>query len=214
MDLWAIQVPLAVLLAAAATLGYLVGKWKRPAPSDAAAHGRTDLLTGLSSRRGLDEAMARQFALMHRYQSAFSVALFDIDHFERVNDERGRQYGDQVLCRVAQWLSRYVRDTDIVARSGGEEFAVIMPETDLEGACVLAERVRASLSEELSITVSGGVSAAMDGDATESLMARADAALCAAKAAGRNRVFCHDGERIEAVDDACVAIGHVVDSRQ
>lgn len=205
MDLWAIQVPLVVLLAATAALGYLVGKWKRPAPSDAASHSRTDSLTGLSNRRGMDEALTRQFALMHRYQNAFAVALLDIDHFRRVNEERGRPYGDQVLCRVAQWLSSRVRDTDIVARSGGEEFAVIMPETDLEGACVLAERVRASLSEELSITVSGGVSAAMDGDAAESLLARADAALGEAKAAGRNRVFRHDGDRIQAVEEACVA---------
>jgi len=199
VDIWSILVPLALLLVAAATLGRLVGKWRRSAPSDAAPNGRADPLTGLRNRRDMDEAIVRQLALMNRYQSTFSLALFDMDHFQRANDEQGHLYGDQMLRPLAQLLARLLRETDIVARYGGEELAVIMPETDLEGACVLAERLRAEVAEELSITVSGGVSAAMDGDALDSLMARADSALYAAKAAGRNQVFCHNGHQVEAV---------------
>jgi diguanylate cyclase (GGDEF)-like protein len=220
LDIWALTVPLSALLAAAATLGYLVGRWKRPVPCDASPDGGrqitplltftkvgTDPLTGLSNRRGMDEALTGQLALMNRYESAFSVALFDIDHFHRVNDERGRLYGDQMLRRLGQRLALGVRETDIVARYGGEEFAVIMPETDLEGACALADRLRAKVAEELSITISGGVSTAMDGDALDSLMARADSALDTAKAAGRNRVFRHNGDQVQPVlESAPVAI--------
>jgi len=160
---------------------------------------RTDPLTGVSNRRALDDTLTSQFALMTRYENIFSLVIYDIDHFKLVNDEHGHLQGDRILQNVARLLDESVRETDIVVRYGGEEFVVVMPETDLQGACVFSERMRARIEEDLPVTVSGGVAAALDGDTAESLLARADAALYAAKTAGRNCLFRHDGEHIESV---------------
>jgi diguanylate cyclase (GGDEF)-like protein len=160
---------------------------------------RTDPLTGVSNRRALDETLTNQFALKTRYGSKFSVALFDIDHFKKVNDEHGHVHGDRILQDAARTIDEATRETDVLARYGGEEFLVILPETDLQGACVFAERVRASIAERLPITISGGVAAAIDGDAPDTLVARADAALYQAKTAGRNRICVHTGQGLEPV---------------
>jgi len=162
---------------------------------------RTDPLTGISNRRGLDDSLAAQIALMNRYEIGFSVAIFDIDHFKHINDEQGHLQGDRMLQQVAALLDESARETDIVARYGGEEFVAVMPRTDLDGACQFAERVRARIEEEMPLTVSGGVTLALDGDTPESVMSRADAAMYRAKAAGRNCVFRHDGERVESIFD-------------
>jgi len=160
---------------------------------------RTDPLTGVSNRRALDDAIKSQFALMTRYHSTFSIAIFDIDHFKQVNDEHGHLHGDRILQEVAKMLDDTVRETDIVARYGGEEFVVVMPHTLLEGACVFAERLRARAEQMLPVTFSGGVAVAMEGDSSETLMARADAALYRAKTVGRNCVCRHTGSLIEPV---------------
>jgi len=170
---------------------------------------RTDPLTGVSNRRALDEAIKSQFALMTRYHSSFSIAIFDIDHFKQVNDEHGHLHGDRILQDVAKLLDDTVRETDIVARYGGEEFVVVMPHTPLEGACIFAERLRARVEQQLPVTISGGVSAAMEGDTAETLVARADAALYRAKTAGRNSVFWHTGSQIEAVAKLAAEPAHV-----
>ena len=96
-------------------------------------------------------------------------------------------------------IDESVRETDVVARYGGEEFLVIMPETDLDGATRFADRLRVRIAKEMPLTVSGGVAEALDGDSHESLLARADAALYGAKAAGRNCVFRHTGDGAELV---------------
>jgi diguanylate cyclase (GGDEF)-like protein len=93
-----------------------------------------------------------------------------------------------------------VRDTDIVARYGGEEFVVVMPHTTLENACHFAERVRCAVEADLGLTISGGITMALDGDDVQSLLSRADAALYSGKAAGRNRVYRHTGTEIEPID--------------
>lgn len=160
---------------------------------------RTDPLTGISNRRAFDEAIVAQFALMNRYKVRFSVSIFDIDHFKRVNDEHGHLHGDQTLQKVARLLDESVRETDVLVRYGGEEFVVVMPQTGLDGACIFAERLRNRIEQETSITVSGGVAEALDGDTPETLMARADAALYAAKSGGRNTVRRHTGEDVEAL---------------
>lgn len=160
---------------------------------------RIDPLTGIHNRRGLDDALASHFAMFSRYQQKFSVAIFDIDHFKRINDEHGHLQGDLLIQQVARLLDECVRETDTVARYGGEEFLVVMPQTELEGACIFAERFRAQAAETLPVTLSGGVAIALDGDVPGTLIARADAALYAAKAAGRNGVFRHTGEQIESV---------------
>lgn len=160
---------------------------------------RTDPLTGVNNRRGLDDTLNAQFALMMRYNSIFSVVILDIDHFKQVNDQQGHLFGDRALQELARLLDESVRETDVVARYGGEEFVIVMPHTDVAGACVFAERLRAIVESRLAITVSGGVAAAQEGDTQESLIARADTALYSAKTAGRNRVFWHTGEGPELV---------------
>ena len=160
---------------------------------------RTDPLTGVHNRRGFDDALAAQFALLSRYGAHFSVALFDIDHFKAINDAQGHLFGDRQLQALAKLLDEEARETDVVARYGGEEFVVIMPQTDLPGGCIFAERFRAAIERKLRLTVSGGVAEALDGDSSESLLARADAALYAAKDAGRNQIFLHDGHACEAL---------------
>ncbi len=130
---------------------------------------RTDPLTGVNNRRGLDDALGTQLALMNRYGTRFSVAMFDIDHFKQINDVQGHLFGDQMLSQLARMIDESVRETDVVARYGGEEFLVIMPETDLEGATRFAERVRSRIAKDMPLTVSGGVAEALDGDSHESL---------------------------------------------
>jgi diguanylate cyclase len=169
---------------------------------------RTDPLTGLSNRRALDDALGLQFAMMTRYETCFSVAIFDIDNFKQINDQEGHLRGDRLLQDLAKLLDESVRETDLVARYGGEEFVVIMPQTELEGGCVISERLRATVQQQMSLTISGGVATALDGDSRDSLLARADSALYEAKAAGRNRIYQHNGECPEPVaqwvDAPCV----------
>jgi diguanylate cyclase (GGDEF)-like protein len=161
---------------------------------------RTDPLTRVSNRRGLDETLGSMFALMERYNQQFSLAIFDIDHFKEVNDKKGHLQGDRTLQAVARILDEAVRDTDVVARYGGEEFVVVMPHTTLENACHFADRVRSGIENGLGLTVSGGVAMALDGDNAQTLLSRADAALYSGKAAGRNRVYRHTGSDIEPIE--------------
>ena len=158
---------------------------------------RTDPLTRISNRRALDETLAAMFGALDRYSQQFSIAIFDIDFFKQINDKRGHLYGDQMLQEVARVIDDSVRDTDIAARYGGEEFVVVMPHTPLAGAVSFSERVRSAIAEALEVTVSGGVATAISGDNPQSLLSRADAALYSAKAAGRNRVYQHDGAAID-----------------
>jgi diguanylate cyclase len=166
---------------------------------------RVDPLTGVSNRRALDDTLGHQMALKNRYGVTFSVVIFDIDHFKHVNDREGHLYGDRVLQDVAQILDEGARETDTVVRYGGEEFVIVMPETDLEGASYFADRIRAKIQEKLPVTISGGVTTALDGDSAASLLARADAALYDAKTSGRNCVHRHDGETLESVVDHEIA---------
>jgi diguanylate cyclase len=165
---------------------------------------RTDPLTGVSNRRALDEALAAQFALMTRYETPFAVVIMDIDHFKRINDERGHLFGDKMLKSVAALLGDSVRETDVVSRYGGEEFVIVLPQTDLAGASGFADRVRRRIAETLPLSVSAGVATALDGDDSQTLLARADAALYSSKAGGRNCVYYHTGivvDRYRAEDD-------------
>jgi diguanylate cyclase (GGDEF)-like protein len=162
---------------------------------------RTDPLTGLNNRRGLDDALATQLALISRYHTPFAVAMLDIDHFKQVNDREGHLNGDRILQQLCQLLEETVRETDILARYGGEEFLVVMPQTDLAGACILTERLRLEVASRMTITISGGVVAAEEKDTPESLLGHADTALYSAKADGRNRIFCHTGNEVRPVTE-------------
>ncbi len=166
---------------------------------------RTDPLTGLRNRRALDEALDTMFAMKTRYGQPFSISIFDIDHFKKVNDEFGHVRGDRVLRSVASLLDNSARSTDMVARFGGEEFVIIMPQTELAGACLLADRLRRAIEREkiaeLTVTISGGVATAKDGEDPQTIIARVDKAMYYAKESGRNRVCVDDGTNISLVED-------------
>jgi diguanylate cyclase (GGDEF)-like protein len=155
----------------------------------------TDALTGLFNRRWLDQRLARFVERHRRNGTSLSVLMLDVDHFKRVNDEFGHATGDAVLVQVARTLLACLRPTDMSARYGGEEIAVILPDTDLGGAMVAGERLRkaiAALKPEhdptRKITVSIGVATFTQDDTAQTLLARADGLLYRAKDRGRNSV--------------------------
>lgn len=158
----------------------------------------TDQLTGLNNRRKLDEELNEIVGFAVRYQQPFSVILMDIDHFKQVNDTHGHLVGDDVLKHMADILRVSVRDTDVLGRWGGEEFLLILPNTDLEQALRTAEKLRQTV-EQAQFPVVGhktgslGVAAYGVGDTLTTLLDRADQALYEAKHGGRNRVCCKDG---------------------
>lgn len=157
-------------------------------------NARTDELTGLSNRRHFFEMGERLFNVARRYGTSLSVLLFDIDHFKRINDRYGHQFGDTVLKTVARIASDRIRDADLLARYGGEEFIVILPNTGSKQALAAAEHVREGIAEcrnvggepGLTVTVSIGVAEIVPGETLQQLIQRADLALYAAKGAGRN----------------------------
>ncbi|HWA36896.1 MAG TPA: diguanylate cyclase [Burkholderiales bacterium] len=156
----------------------------------------TDGLTGLLNRMYWEQAMAAEFARCRRHGQPSAVMMIDIDHFKAINDRHGHATGDEVIRCVAEMLRSATRGHDLVGRYGGEEFGVLLPGTDLEGAVVLAERVRRSVESEaldshtgVRGTVSIGVAQLDPDDAShEAWISRADRALYEAKGAGRNRV--------------------------
>lgn len=153
----------------------------------------TDTLTGLFNRRRLDEAYAHELDRAQRYAKPVSLIIGDVDHFKSVNDTHGHQTGDDVLKTIAGLLRSGVRAVDIVGRWGGEEFLVICPDTDLDGAVALADKLRSSIAAEPfatigSMTASFGIAQYRDGESFKDTVARADTALYRAKINGRNRV--------------------------
>lgn len=158
-----------------------------------AGEGRVDALTGALNRRGLDERAAIELARARREQRSLAVVLLDIDRFKQVNDEWGHDVGDLVLVRLAQILSGLARDTDVVARIGGEEFVVLMPGARSEDGERFTERIRAVLGqpqpgiETPTISVSAGVAAEESPAGIEELLRDADRALYIAKRNGRSR---------------------------
>jgi diguanylate cyclase (GGDEF)-like protein len=161
----------------------------------------TDPLTGLANRRHFDQKLANELARARRYQRPLALIVIDLDHFKMVNDQHGHPAGDEVLRQVAAALRRASRETDLPARFGGEEFALILPETELSFALLAGERLRMRIANEsvrcsgaiLAVTISAGVAGAdgtsLPADAA-TLYHQADAALYRAKATGRNTVVC------------------------
>ncbi len=156
-----------------------------------------DGLTQVYNKRYFSDALEHEFARSRRYRHPFSLVLFDIDHFKKVNDSYGHLAGDEVLRHVVGSIKIKVRANDLVARTGGEEFAVILPETDVQGALALAEKLRRAVENErivhegtaIAVTISLGV-ACFDEElkSAEALVRRADQKLYEAKHGGRNRV--------------------------
>lgn len=157
----------------------------------------TDALTGVANRRQIISLAEREFTRVRRHQDDFSVFIMDIDHFKSINDTYGHDVGDIAIINVAKTTKNCVRNEDIFGRFGGEEFVAFLPSTNLEGALVLAERIRESISKDkltidgnnIIITVSIGVAIYRKTDANiDAMLKRADQALFKAKNLGRNRV--------------------------
>ena len=158
----------------------------------------TDALTGVANRRHFVEAGMHEVKRVLRYGGKLAVLMVDIDHFKVINDTWGHPTGDRSIQALARAMVAGVRDQDMVGRLGGEEFSALLPETDGEGASLIAERLRLAIQEAnvvtatdgniVRFTISIGVAAIADDKTFEELMSRADKALYQAKNSGRNRV--------------------------
>ena len=157
-----------------------------------------DLLTGMLNRRSFLIEFERELARVRRGSGVLSVAMFDLDHFKRLNDSYGHPAGDEVLRTVAASMQGSIRLPDVLGRYGGEEFVLLMPDANTQAAMSVTERIRIAVGlggvewngERLTITLSGGVASfPRDGTNSTALIAAADAALYTAKRAGRNRIM-------------------------
>ncbi len=155
-----------------------------------------DYLTGTLNRRGMEEALEREFSRADRHHTELSIAMMDIDHFKQLNDKLGHSTGDEALAHFASVIKDAKRTTDVLARYGGEEFIIILPNTIQADAIKVIERVQRKLTKQffmhsdqhIVITFSAGVAERIEGETPEEIIPRADAALYAAKNSGRNRV--------------------------
>ena len=154
-----------------------------------------DALTGLLNRHALAPLLQRQAGRLRRYQESYAVLMIDIDYFKKVNDSFGHAAGDAALVNLATLMREAARDVDHIVRVGGEEFCMLLPHTDRDGALRLGNRLRElvrtsdAMPARVTMTVSVGVAVAQSADETpESVLARADVALYRAKAAGRDQV--------------------------
>ena len=161
------------------------------------AQAVTDELTGLANRRRFMEVLTLELKRAERFQSPLGLVLADLDNFKLVNDRFGHHTGDEVLRALSIVFRAGLRDVDLAARLGGEEFAVLLPETDEVGAAGVAERLRAGLAAlelegpagaPLGVTASFGVAVFPEARSSDELLTQADAALYRAKAAGKNQV--------------------------
>jgi len=160
-----------------------------------------DALTGLFNRRAVEQELQREWRRWRRRRDGFALLSIDLDHFKQINDTHGHAGGDQVLIETSRRLLAHARDTDTVARTGGEEFLVLLPCTDLQGAALAAERLLAHLRQHpitlagvaVQATASIGIAQVMEGDAdVAAALTRADRALYRAKTEGRDRLVLAD----------------------
>ena len=155
-----------------------------------------DSLTGINNRSAMDRSLQREVELSHRHDTSLSLLIIDIDHFKRVNDSYGHTAGDTVLKSMANCIKDTMRTSDMLFRYGGEEFALLLSGTDIDGARQVGERIRNAVQnypfvfdgKELDMSVSIGVASLGRRDSASRLFDRADAALYQAKKAGRNQV--------------------------
>jgi diguanylate cyclase (GGDEF)-like protein len=156
-----------------------------------ASEARIDALTGLANRRALEEILAAEISRAQRFAHQLAVVLLDLDRFKEINDSFGHAAGDAMLRAVSRLLTSLARQGDTVARWGGEEFVVVLPETDLAGAQRFAERLRRAIEAhavgEMKTSASCGVATMLPEDNVEELLGAADQALYQAKSNGRNR---------------------------
>ncbi len=175
---------------------------------DQQTEARTDALTNLANRRAFDDALEKNLKIFQQTERPFSLLIFDVDHFKNFNDTHGHQAGDEVLRKVGAALKRVVKSKDLPCRYGGEEFALVMPNTSAEEGCVAAERVRKAIEEmavpfegkDLRVTASIGLAQVDKNEDAVRIIRRADDAVYAAKDAGRNNSHWNDGEECLPVE--------------
>jgi diguanylate cyclase (GGDEF)-like protein len=154
---------------------------------------KIDGLTELLNHKCILEKLEEEIHRAQRYDTSFSIIMFDIDNFKLINDNYGHQKGDEVLIQISKFLRNSLRNIDTIGRYGGEEFLIILPETNLQGAYTIAERLREGVSkidfskENLKITISGGIVEFINESSTD-LIKKADKLLYNAKRNGRNRI--------------------------
>ncbi|AQZ94545.1 diguanylate cyclase [Halopseudomonas phragmitis] len=162
-----------------------------------------DGMTGLLNRRYWEQSLEREFARYQRYETPASLVMFDIDNFKPINDNHGHQTGDEVIREAARVIREHARETDYAGRYGGEEFVLLLPDTSLQGAAQLAERLRQAmerlivehLEQRVSFTISLGVAQfSEEMSSAFDLVAAADSALYQSKQAGRNRTTLHTSD--------------------
>jgi diguanylate cyclase len=176
---------------------------------DARREARTDVLTTVANRKAFDEKLHLVLAAWQRAEEPFVLMLLDLDQFKRINDSHGHLGGDRVLSKVGGWLKGWVREGDFVGRYGGDEFAILLPLTELGVGMELAEFIRCRVAdqasrvalrgEQVSVSLSIGVAAPCEGDTAESILHRADHALYKSKRLGRNQVQCQEPMPEEAL---------------
>ncbi|UJJ30073.1 biofilm regulation diguanylate cyclase SiaD [Halopseudomonas maritima] len=155
-----------------------------------------DALTGLANRRLLVDRLKKEVERYARYQRSFSIAMLDVDHFKSINDRYGHEIGDGALIEIARVLDAEIRENDLCGRWGGEEFLILLPETDAAAAAQVMERVRAAIErltirvqdESVSMTISIGVAKHQPASSYSDTISRADHALLVAKRGGRNQL--------------------------
>jgi len=164
--------------------------------AETARQAAIDELTGVFNRRFFDGAIEREFKQAQRHGREFSLLILDIDNFKRINDTHGHTTGDAVISALGKLLKKSIRGEDTPCRIGGEEFAVILPETGPDGAEVVSEKIRSEFAKlrvaSTDLTLSGGLATfPRDAKSTEELIDRADQMLYFAKYSGKNRVICY-----------------------
>lgn len=180
------------------------------------AEARTDPLTGLANRRAFTEDMSRRIEQWRRHKVPLSLIMVDIDHFKSINDRYTHTGGDTALRHMGDLLRGALREMDIPVRYGGEEFAVILPGTRMQEALHVAERLRATIEsrgfvfedQTIPMTASLGLATASADDTLASIVERADTALYAAKEAGRNRAYVHDGDTRQPIGSDKAVLRH------
>ena len=157
---------------------------------------REDQLTGSLNRRGLDDVLEREMARADRRASPLCIAMLDLDDFKKINDKYGHTAGDEALIHLVRVIKETLRSMDVIARFGGEEFLIVLPDTQMEEAIQTITRLQRELTKQifmhnhtrLLMTFSAGVALRAEKEDQQSMIKRVDAALYAAKRAGKNRV--------------------------
>jgi diguanylate cyclase (GGDEF)-like protein len=178
------------------TQNYLLAHELQQSKDKAECLARTDALTGLKNRRAFIELADKSVRFCQRHHLPASAIVLDIDRFKAINDSRGHSVGDQALQHIAHLLQTCIRSSDICARIGGEEFAVLLPDTELVAAVQVAEKIRQAIirhpvrTEDGPLLITASLGVGCSDEALDHLLQLADTAMYQAKQAGRNRVFC------------------------